>query len=63
VFYPHWSPTPLIAGIPAGFFLYFFLKPLFVALSNTSLHSHASLGNLPAPSEWAIIYADWYNKI
>jgi len=32
VFYPHWSPTPLIAGIPAGFFLYFFLKPLFVAL-------------------------------
>ncbi|HBL20700.1 MAG TPA: hypothetical protein DDZ29_07635, partial [Alteromonas mediterranea] len=24
------------------------------------LHSHASLGNLPAPSEWAMIYADWY---
>ena len=24
------------------------------------LHSHALLGNLPAPSEWAIIYADWY---
>ncbi|MEX2637069.1 hypothetical protein, partial [Alteromonas macleodii] len=24
------------------------------------LHSHASLGNLPAPSEWAIIFADWY---
>ena len=25
------------------------------------LYSHALLGNLPAPSEWAIIYADWYN--
>ncbi|MCS5578346.1 MAG: hypothetical protein NZ779_13055, partial [Alteromonas macleodii] len=25
------------------------------------LHSHALLGSLPAPSEWAIIYADWYN--
>jgi hypothetical protein len=24
------------------------------------LHSHALLGNLPAPSGWAIIYADWY---
>ncbi|WP_208923759.1 hypothetical protein [Alteromonas mediterranea] len=22
------------------------------------LHSHALLGNLPAPSEWALIYAD-----
>jgi len=20
-----------------------------------------TVGNLPAPSEWAIIYADWYN--
>ncbi|MFT5177807.1 MAG: hypothetical protein ACI90R_000853, partial [Alteromonas macleodii] len=27
------------------------------------LHSHALLGNLPAPSEWAIIYADWYYTI
>ena len=24
------------------------------------LHSHASLGSLPGPSEWAIIYAGWY---
>jgi len=27
------------------------------------LHSHALLGNLPVPSEWAMIYADWYNLI
>ncbi|MEC8965545.1 MAG: hypothetical protein VX894_09495, partial [Pseudomonadota bacterium] len=27
------------------------------------LHSHASLGNLPAPSEWAIIYTDWYHHV
>ena len=25
------------------------------------LRSHASLVNLPAPSEWVIIYTAWYN--
>ena len=24
------------------------------------LHSHAVLGNLPAPSEWATTYANWH---